>query len=420
MMKIEVASQLVERLNPMIERISKQRYLVAISSGLSMLVPSLIIASLFLMMAHLPLPTTWHIAIWLAQYERVWELPYQLSMGWIGFYLCFHVARTLAKEYQLEEGASAMLSILTLGLMISPYVEDQQWSSILGGSSIIVSCVAAIVSVELFRLLTKIPFVKGMEKILPSAMANNFNAILPSLLLLIGWFVVIYVMKVDVVHICAVMVTPLLWYVNSLFGILTVIILTCLFWSVGVHGVNVISMIFRPFWVMLVSINMASVTMNGTEMTIGNELFFQWFVWLGGSGTTIGLAILFRFFSKSKKGKALGGTSFSSAICNVNEPLIFGVPIMMNPLMVIPFFLTPIVCAMITWTCMKLGWISIQYATMPWTMPAPLGAFLSTGCDIRALILCGGLTLISILLYYPFFKKYEQQMLEEECLEEPQ
>lgn len=400
--------------NPMIERISGQRHLIAIRDSISVMVPFLVIASIFLMLAQLPFPSNWNIAIWLASYEDIWQLPYQFTMGCISLYMTFYIAKSLAQAYHLDEKMVTILSIIGLGMMLTPYLHRMSAMALLGGSGMMAAAAASIITAELCRLIEKLNLTKLMEKVLPSAMAHNFYTFLPGLLLILFWFVILFAFQIDLMNILWTILKPILWYVNSLAGILTVIFLTCLFWVVGVHGVNVIAMIFRPFWIILLSFNMGAVVSHQDIAMIGTELFFQWFVWLGGSGMTIGLAILSRFFAKSKQAKQMGRVAFSSAICNVNEPLIFGVPITMNPQMALPFFLAPTLAAIIAWGTIKLGWISVVYATMPWTLPAPLGAFLATGCDIRALALSIILMLLSVAIYYPFFRRYDQALLQEE------
>ncbi len=137
-------------------------------------------------------------------------------------------------------------------------------------------------------------------------------------------------------------------------------------------------------------------------------------MWIGGSGCTIGLAILLATRAKSSYGKTLGRTSIVSSIFNINEPIIFGCPIVLNPVLIPPFIIVPLVNATIAYFAAASGLINRVTSTPPWTLPGPIGAFLATNGDIRAALLNIVLIIISIVIYYPFFKVYDKKMLEEE------
>ena len=141
----------------------------------------------------------------------------------------------------------------------------------------------------------------------------------------------------------------------------------------------------------------ATALANGKAIPhIAAEPLYQWFIWIGGSGTTIGLALLMLFKAKSSYGKALGKAVILPAIFNINEPIIFGAPIMLNPTLLPPFIIVPIVNASITYFAMSMHWVNRVTSTPPWTLPSPIGAFLATNGDFRAVILNIILIVISI------------------------
>lgn len=135
---------------------------------------------------------------------------------------------------------------------------------------------------------------------------------------------------------------------------------------------------------------------------------------LGGAGATIGLAILLAFRAKSEYGSKLGKAILAPSIFNINEPVIFGVPIVLNPILMIPFIFAPMVLATIAWFATKLGLVSEVVFTAPWTLPGPIGAFMATGGDWRAAVLNIVLILVAILIYYPFFVAYDKNELAKE------
>ncbi|MGA9175504.1 MAG: PTS transporter subunit EIIC, partial [Thermoactinomyces sp.] len=180
-----------------------------------------------------------------------------------------------------------------------------------------------------------------------------------------------------------------------------------------IHGDAVVGTVFQPIWFALLDQNAAAAAAGKPLPNLIVEPFFQWFVWIGGSGTTIGLAILM-CFSKSSYLKQVGRFSIVPGIFNINEPVVFGVPMVMNPLMFIPFILAPIVCTTTTYIAFSLDLIHRVATLPPWTLPAPIGAYLATGGDWRAIILSLFNICLAGLIYYPFFKMYEKQMLKEE------
>lgn len=190
---------------------------------------------------------------------------------------------------------------------------------------------------------------------------------------------------------------------------LLVIASVCSFWILGIHGVGVIGTLVRPFWLHMMIVNGALVLAGQSPRFIGSETFLQWIVWIGGSGATIGLSILLRYFSKSQSMKTLGKDAFVSNIFNINENIIFGVPIVDNKHFRIPFFLAPILSALIGYTAFIMGWVRIPSIVAPWVIPAPLGVFISTLGDFRAVILVFALIAVSTLVYLPFFIKHDKE-----------
>jgi PTS system cellobiose-specific IIC component len=147
---------------------------------------------------------------------------------------------------------------------------------------------------------------------------------------------------------------------------------------------------------------------------VAPEPFYQWFIWIGGSGATLGLVLAMLFFSKSNYLKTLSKACIVPGIFNINEPVVFGVPIVLNPLLMIPFIFIPIITGTLSYFATVVGFVSPTYVLAPWTLPAPIGAYLATGGDWRAVILVLINIAISFFIYLPFFKMYDRKMVEAE------
>lgn len=203
---------------------------------------------------------------------------------------------------------------------------------------------------------------------------------------------------------------------NSLLGGLLTIFLITGFWSLGIHGAAIMDPVIRPFWEMSIAQNMTEFS-AGTNVhhlsTIFTEQFLQWFVWIGGAGGTLALVTLF-LFSKSRYLKDLGKLALLPGLFNINEPIVFGAPIVMNPVLGIPFIVGPLVTATLAYILTITGIIPMMMVRLPFTVPGPIGAFISTNWSIPALVLGIINYFIDILIYYPFFKVFEKQQLAKE------
>ncbi|MBI8803841.1 PTS sugar transporter subunit IIC, partial [Pseudomonas aeruginosa] len=184
-----------------------------------------------------------------------------------------------------------------------------------------------------------------------------------------------------------------------------------------IHGMSIVGAVVRPMWLIMLDEN-AKALADGTAATqlpyIAPEQFYQWTVTIGGAGATIVVSVLFIFFCKSKFLKEVGRFSIIPGIFNINEPIIFGAPKMLNPYMFIPFNLVPLVLTIISYFAVKLEMVN-RFTVLPtWTLPAPIGGYLSAGNDWRVVILIMINTLIAFIIYYPFVKAYDKKMLSDE------
>jgi PTS system cellobiose-specific IIC component len=209
--------------------------------------------------------------------------------------------------------------------------------------------------------------------------------------------------------------SPLLGLVDSIGGIIFLAVLVMILWWFGIHD----SVITGPLDVFLMSNYSANMTAfaAGTAAAalpyVVTEPFWWTFMTIGGSGATLALAVL-AATSKSKQIKTVGRLGLIPALFNINEPLIFGLPIMYNPTLLIPFIVAMPLNGVITYICMSVGLVSKTFSYGGWNMPAPISAFIAT-LDVRAVILTLALIVIDALIYLPFFKVYEKQKLAEEA-----
>lgn len=406
------------KLSTPMARLAEQRHLRAVRDGIVATLPLIIVGSFFLIIAFPPLPKSWGIYQFLSSNATTILLPYRMSMYIMTLYAVFGIGHSLAKSYDLDGLSGGILAELAFLLTIVPVSVEGVGLVIpmgnLGAAGMFVGIIVSLLAVEVYRLMDKSGFKIKMPDQVPESVARSFENLTPTAVVLIVLGTITYFIGFDWHSFVTKLVTPLVSATDTLPSVLLLVFLITFFWSFGIHGVSIIGSIARPLWLILLDQNAAAAAAGTALPAIAAEPFFQWFIWIGGSGCTIGLALLLAFRAKSSYASKLGKASILPVIFNINEPIIFGTPIVLNPILIIPFILTPMITATIAWFATKLGLVSAVILTAPWTLPGPIGAFLATGGDWRASVLNIILIIVSIICYYPFFKLYDKKLLLEE------
>ena len=412
------ADFLDKKLSTPMAKLAEQRHLRAVRDGIISTLPLIIVGSLFIIIGIPPLPENWEITQFLKANNGVIMLPYRMTMFIMTLYATWGIGYSLARSYKLDGVTGGVLSAMAFLLTIVPVsVPDVGWMmpmANLGGGGMFVGILMSIFAVEVFRFTTVKNFRLKMPEQVPASVARSFEALTPTAIIVLIIGSITYYAKFDWHTFFAKIVSPLLNATDTLPSVWILVILITFFWSFGIHGVSVVGSVARPLWLQLLDKNTVAAAAGEPLTAIAAEPFFQWFIWIGGSGCTIGLVIALTFFAKSTYGKQLGRTALIPGIFNINEPIIFGAPIVLNPTLIIPFIITPLVTATLAWIATSLGLVSRVVLTAPWTLPGPVGAFMATGGDWRASVLNVICILISIVIYYPFMKIYDNKLLAEE------
>lgn len=413
-----------QKLNGPMQKVAQQRHLQAIRDGIIATLPLIIVGSFFLIIAFPPIPESWSIHQFLTNNAATILLPYRMTMFIMTVYATFGIGYSLANSYKLDGVSGGILSSIAFFCTIVPVVVAEEANAgiagfvmpmgNLGGGGLFVSIIVSIFAVEVYRLTMKSKFKVTMPEQVPPAVARSFEALTPTVIVIVTMAIITYYLGFNWHTFVADLIGPLVSAADTLPSVLVLIFLITGFWAFGIHGVSIIGSLARPIWMILIESNATALANGTTPPAIAAEPFFQWFIWIGGSGCTIGLAILLAFRTKSKVGKSIGKTALLPAIFNINEPLIFGTPIVLNPVLIIPFILTPMVCAIIAWFATTWNLVNRVVVTAPWTLPGPAGAYLATGGDWRAIVLSFILIIVSIAIYYPFVRIYDNNLLKEE------
>ncbi|MBE5106391.1 PTS sugar transporter subunit IIC [Bacillus thuringiensis] len=398
-------------------RLSEQRHLQAIRDGVISALPFIIVGSFFLIVAFPPLSKDSFISVWALKNQTSILIPYRLTMFIMSLYIAFGIGYNLAKSYKLDALSGAQLAVCSLLLTLTPELIDKKGFMLpmtnLGGHGLFVTMIVSILSVEILRFCKKKNVTIKMPEQVPPSVARSFEALIPAAFVIIIMSLITVVFKVDVHYVVDKLAAPLVKAGDSYFGVIIPVFLITFFWSFGIHGVSVVGTVARPLWDVYLGKNGEAVASGASHFPfIAPEPFYQWFIWIGGSGATLGLVLAMIVFGRSKYSKALSRTCIVPGIFNINEPVIFGLPIVLNPILIIPFVITPLVTATIAYAATAMGFVTPTHIMPPWTLPAPIGAYLATGGDWRAIVLVFINIAISFLIYLPFFKMYDKNMLE--------
>lgn len=399
-------------------KISEQRHLRAIRDGVVSAIPLIIVGSFFLIIGMPPIPNNWAYHVWATAHVQQILIPYRMTFWIMSLYICFGIGYSLAKSYKLDPLVGGQLSVAAFLLSIMPIITKvgniYLPMASLGSVGIFPCIILAIFAVEVLRFCHTHNLIFKMPEQVPSSVAHSFEAVIPCAFIVLVMTLINVVFKINLETLIQNIISPLVKAGDTLGGVLVPAFLTVFFWFFGISGDSIVGSIARPIWLQYFSQN-AERMAHGLQPThIAPETFFQWFVSIGGSGATIGLIIAAICIGKAKYTKSITRACLVPCIFNINEPIIFGFPVMLNPIFIIPFVLAPMIMVIVTWFTFRLGWVHLMFVQPPWTLPAPIGAFLATGGDWRAIILCLVNIAISTVIYWPFVAMYDKNELAKE------
>ncbi len=393
-----------------------QRHLVAVRDGVVGALPLVLVGSLFLLLAQPPSQT---LQQWVAPYVPLLLVPYRMLGGLIAVYVTFSCAHSLAKSYALDPMSNGLLAMAAylLAAFPTPQLAGAAAAAApalplarLGAGGIFAGLLLAIATVELTRFFVQRNWTIRLPNSAPEIVVRSFIALVPALAMITSTFLVVHVAGIDLVHLLERLSAPFVRATGSLPAAIAVVGIDSALWILGVHASAALATL-RPLWETMLLQNMdAALRGDAVLPHIANQHFYLWFVWQGGSGATLPLAIhLLR--TRSSQLRGIGKVGIIPALCNINEPILFGAPVVMNPRLAIPFFVVPVLSALSAYAAFSFDWLTRPYLEMPWTLPAPLGAFLSTGGDWRALVLQLFNLGLGLLVYWPFVRRYDAELL---------
>ena len=432
-----------EKVLPIAAKIASNRYLNAIRDGFVFAVPFLIVGSFILLILNLPLTDKnnflyleWYTNL-MAKYKADLMQPFNVSMGIMCMFIVYGIGYSLSGHYNLNSITGGFLSLFGFLLVSAkveyvPIVESVSKSFLVAPNTSIpvmdvrfmdakglfVAIIFGIVSIEIFRFLVHKKLIITLPESVPPAIAKSFELLIPVAVVIVLFQALNIIIQKKLIMMIPELVMkifePLLHISDSLPSIILILFLVHLLWFAGLHGTNILGAIIS-------SISLSNLAFNQSALQAGEEItkiwagsFFDLYALIGGVGTTLGLAIAM-VRSKNEHIKSIGKLSIVPAVFNINEPIMFGAPVVMNPVLMIPFIALPIINATIAWIFTKLNIIGHIVSLVPWTTPGPLAALLATNLNVGSMILSLVLIFTSYLAYIPFLKAYEISLEKEEA-----
>ncbi|GGE81524.1 PTS sugar transporter subunit IIC [Priestia taiwanensis] len=403
---------------PVAGKIGAQRHLVAIRDGFMVIMPLIIAGALAVLFNNFPIDG-W--PKWLADngYNAIAGNIWTGSFAIMGLLIAGTVAYNLAKGYGVDGMSAAALSIGVF-VIFSPLTGNDTFGiqfSYLGAQGLFVALFVAIFVTEIFRFLIQKNFTIKMPDGVPPAVARSFAALLPGMAVLLIAGLAQYFIATSGGNVFTWVFTtiqqPLQGFGDSLPALLLIAFLNHFLWFFGLHGSNILGGLIDPIYLPLIEENIKVFGETGNAADVPNLVTKQLldaFVYMGGSGTTLALLIAVLIFAKSNQARSVGKLATPSGLFNINEPVMFGFPIVLNPMMLVPFILTPLVLSLTSYFAISWGWVSKTVAIAPWTAPPIMSGWIVTGGDVMGIVLQVVNLAIAVLLYVPFVIAADKQM----------
>lgn len=424
-------------------KVASFRFVRAVMAAGMASIPFTIVWSMFLVLNVLPQTLTFLQGFFDNTFFRIsdlYMLANKATMGILALYFNLVIGYEYTKIYAEEEGINvnplngALLSMFAFFMTIPQLVSgDGKFSLVhkiddatniifgwemgdsgvsrLGSSGIFTAIIVSVIAVQLYRMCVKRNWIIKMPEAVPEGVSRSFTALIPAflvafvILIINGIFVAL---GTDIFKVVAIPFSFVTHIASSWLGLMVIYFLIHALWIVGIHGANIIGAFLTP-----ITLANMEANIHGANIPFAGE-FQNSFVIMGGSGSTLGLCIFIAFLARSQQLRILGKASLAPGIFNINEPILFGLPIVYNPYLAIPFFLAPMATATIGYFAIKLHIVAPLIAQVPWPTPIGIGAFIGTGGDIMAVVvslICG---VVAFLIYLPFIRIYDKKLVEQE------
>ena len=416
--------ELIEKGKPFFEKISRNKYLRAIRDGFIAGMPVILFSSIFILIAYVPNAWGFH---WSKEIENFLMTPYSYSMGILAFFVGGTTAKALTDSVNRDLPATNQINFLStmlasmVGFLLmaaEPAKEGGFLTAFMGTKGLLTAFIAAFVTVNVYKVCVKNNVTIRMPDEVPPNISQVFKDLIPftvSVVLLYGLELIVKGgLGVTVAESIGTLLAPLFSAADGYVGITIIFGAFAFFWFIGIHGPSIVEPAIAAITYANaeVNLNLLQQGMHADKiLTSGTQMFI---VTMGGTGATLVVPFMFMWLCKSKRNRAIGRASVVPTFFGVNEPILFGAPLVLNPIFFVPFIFAPIANVWIFKFFVDTLGMNSFTSNLPWTTPGPLGIVLGTNFQVLSFILAALLVVVDVIIYYPFVKVYDEQILEEE------
>lgn len=413
----------IEKGKPFFEKLSRNIYLRAIRDGFIAGMPVILFSSIFILIAFVP--NSWGFK-WSDEVVAFLMKPYSYSMGILALLvagttaksLTDSVNRSMEKTNQINYMSTLLAAIVGLLMLAADPIENGLATGFLGTKGLLSAFLAAFVTVAIYKVCVKNNVTIRMPNEVPPNISQVFKDVIPFTLSVVSLYALDLLARhfvgSSVAESIGKFFAPLFSAADGYLGITIIFGAFAFFWFVGIHGPSIVEPAIAAITYANaeVNLNLLQQGMHADKiLTSGTQMFI---VTMGGTGATLVVPFMFMWLTKSKRNRAIGRASVVPTFFGVNEPILFGAPLVLNPIFFIPFIFAPIANVWIFKFFIETLGMNSFTANLPWTTPAPLGLVLGTNFQVLSFILAALLIVVDVVIYYPFLKVYDEQILEEE------
>lgn len=413
----------IEKGKPFFEKLSRNIYLRAIRDGFIAGMPVILFSSIFILIAFVP--NSWGFK-WSDEVVAFLMKPYSYSMGILALLvagttaksLTDSVNRSMEKTNQINYMSTLLAAIVGLLMLAADPIESGLVTGFLGTKGLLSAFLAAFVTVAIYKVCVKNNVTIRMPDEVPPNISQVFKDVIPFTLSVVSLYALDLLARhfvgASVAESIGKFFAPLFSAADGYLGITIIFGAFAFFWFVGIHGPSIVEPAIAAITYANaeVNLNLLQQGMHADKiLTSGTQMFI---VTMGGTGATLVVPFMFMWLTKSKRNRAIGRASVVPTFFGVNEPILFGAPLVLNPIFFIPFIFAPIANVWIFKFFIETLGMNSFTANLPWTTPAPLGLVLGTNFQVLSFILAALLIVVDVVIYYPFLKVYDEQILEEE------
>ena len=430
---MSISQKLNETVIPAVMKFVNLKPVVALKDGILFILPLTLIGSVFLLLAQIPYQpfNDWMASMLSSNWTEPLMQAYGASFKIIALVATMAIAYVYTKNEGHEPFSAGVISLVVFLLTTNSYVtleSGEKVSEVIpkawtGGEGMVTAIIIGLLVGMIYSWFLRKNITIKMPAGVPQGVANSFAALIPGAVIIVGATIIYTIFKYGlnttfIEWIYKMIQTPLQGLSDSLGGVIVMCFLIPSLWWFGVHGSTIVGGVLDGILITNATSNQAIID-SGLPLTIENggrivtQQFKDCVVNLSGAGATIGLVICMLFLAKSAQSKQLGKLAIVPACFNINEPVIFGTPIVMNPFMAIPFIATPVVIGVLQYLAISMGLIPLYTGVVvPWTTPPIISGFLTGGW--RTALFQVVVIAISTAIYFPFFKKVDNMNYENE------